>query len=706
MKKSILVLLVLLSTLLPAKAQAANLEFERIDLRTETSTTYQTGKNTYRTEISIAPKYYKNNYNDDKELWKPIDLSFDSNNSITKAPYILNVNTGNMSLSVHNKKTGEDSTIGLIQIGTGQGKDKKNGITPVKNTGNITWLDYVSGLDVSIIATSTSVAFSRTIKYPGVATDASFDITGNVSYSARNNKGKSLTVGKIKNGKNVTENVSDLNNNDYPVIIDPVVNINPGKSGYILSTAPDASFPGGDLSVGNSAGNIFRSLLEFTLPVDIPSNNATISATLGLYSVVSPVGLNIVSANLTRTGWVQSEASWNNYKAVTPWTTAGGDYTTVGNSITTISSGWNYWDVKDHINVGYPVEILLKSTNEVSTVSTDFYGMSVLNPSLRPVLTINYYITTPTVVTNLATYVARTSARLNGTINDDGGAADNVSFEYGTDPTFTVSTNTTWSTANYSTGQTFFVDLAGLTSSTLYYFRAKAWNLIGNATGLSANFTTWPNNLEPSNFRALASSTQVVLSWTSGNGSSVTLIQYKEGTYPTNIYDGLTAFNSTGNSYNQLGLISGHTYYYSAWGLSGTFVSANYTTTVITIPLGATTNLPSASPTMPLNWFLVPDYTRMSWSPIYPFVNTFLDSLQIPRNTGWVLWSIFISVLFGVGLYTASRDPVPSLIALSVGLALHTALGTLPGWVLGFSLIFGLGATQIGQIWKSQQYGG
>ena len=92
------------------------------------------------------------------------------------------------------------------------------------------------------------------------------------------------------------------------------------------------------------------------------------------------------------------------------------------------------------------------------------------------------------VTTDLATNLRQTSARLDGTLVDDGGANCAVSFEWGLTATYGNVT----ATQVKSTGQIFFIDLAGLTPNTVYHFRAKAVNFAGTSFGIDRTFTTAP----------------------------------------------------------------------------------------------------------------------------------------------------------------------------------------------------------------------
>jgi hypothetical protein len=94
----------------------------------------------------------------------------------------------------------------------------------------------------------------------------------------------------------------------------------------------------------------------------------------------------------------------------------------------------------------------------------------------------------PTVVTNAANTITDTSATLNGNITATGGEnASERGFEWGTVPG--VYPNNWTEVGSYGTGA-FNRGIAGLASSTTYYFRAKARNSTGWAYGAEMSFTT------------------------------------------------------------------------------------------------------------------------------------------------------------------------------------------------------------------------
>lgn len=96
------------------------------------------------------------------------------------------------------------------------------------------------------------------------------------------------------------------------------------------------------------------------------------------------------------------------------------------------------------------------------------------------------YFAGPVVTTNDATGITNGNATLWGFLNDDGGSASTVCFEYGT----TTSYGYTTSTQSKTTGQYFSVNLGSLAPATKYYFRAKATTNGTTSYGGQKDFTT------------------------------------------------------------------------------------------------------------------------------------------------------------------------------------------------------------------------
>jgi len=93
----------------------------------------------------------------------------------------------------------------------------------------------------------------------------------------------------------------------------------------------------------------------------------------------------------------------------------------------------------------------------------------------------------PIVITDPATAISTRDAVLNGSIEDDMGAACRARFEYG--GTSALGMETRW-IAGGLTGSSFSDTITGLTPGSSCYFRAVAENRYGRSYGAIATFTT------------------------------------------------------------------------------------------------------------------------------------------------------------------------------------------------------------------------
>lgn len=109
----------------------------------------------------------------------------------------------------------------------------------------------------------------------------------------------------------------------------------------------------------------------------------------------------------------------------------------------------------------------------------------------KPKLTITYSlpppVVPPTLTTDPATDIVQKLATLNGTLDNDGGEACQVRFQYGL--TIGYGTDTEWQSGKETT-DTFEQAISGLEPNTTYHFRAQAKNSAGTASGADRTFTT------------------------------------------------------------------------------------------------------------------------------------------------------------------------------------------------------------------------
>lgn len=148
-----------------------------------------------------------------------------------------------------------------------------------------------------------------------------------------------------------------------------------------------------------------RSLLEFSLS-GLPAGAILESASFMLRyyakSGTDPSGKTVWAYKLSQVDWVELEATWNRYKALTNWTTAGGDYVTsspAGGSTTLPASyDWMTWNVLaivlDAIAGGIAAEFLVRfGTEKLDTgysLGTFYSKDYTTDTSLCPKLVIVY----------------------------------------------------------------------------------------------------------------------------------------------------------------------------------------------------------------------------------------------------------------------------------------------------------------------------
>jgi phosphodiesterase/alkaline phosphatase D-like protein len=170
------------------------------------------------------------------------------------------------------------------------------------------------------------------------------------------------------------------------------------------------------------------------------------------------------------------------------------------------------------------------------------------------------------VTTDLATFIASFSARLNALLNPHG-LATSVHFQYGTTPSYGLTTAPQSRTGNAF--QAVGANVSGLTANTSYHFRVVASNAAGTTMGSDRTFTTLTATGPPVVITNAA--TNVATSSGTLNGSLdphglTTTVFFQYGT--TTRYGSATAMQSqTGNTYRNItanisGLITHTTYHF------------------------------------------------------------------------------------------------------------------------------------------------
>ena len=116
------------------------------------------------------------------------------------------------------------------------------------------------------------------------------------------------------------------------------------------------------------------------------------------------------------------------------------------------------------------------------------YGYGAVHSVVFSGITVTGFVEPPQVITEPATDVTRTSATLNGLIQDSGGDTCEWRFDWWSADMFASCAMS----GALTTGQSFQLPISGLKPETLYYFRAYARNAGGEGRGDIQSFTTLP----------------------------------------------------------------------------------------------------------------------------------------------------------------------------------------------------------------------
>jgi hypothetical protein len=106
------------------------------------------GENQFRATTILGAAHYKNNYADDKEQWKEIDLTFDASNLTSAAPFSVQALDDRIGYTYISKKGGQID-VELLEVGG----------VPVNNTrfqfsrdaNEITWTDVAPGINMKLV---------------------------------------------------------------------------------------------------------------------------------------------------------------------------------------------------------------------------------------------------------------------------------------------------------------------------------------------------------------------------------------------------------------------------------------------------------------------------------------------------------------------------------------------------------------------------
>ncbi len=216
--------------------------------------------------------------------------------------------------------------------------------------------------------------------------------------------------------------------------------------------------------------------------------------------------------------------------------------------------------------------------------------------------------TKPTATTSPATNVASNSVTLNGKVNANGGTTT-AWFEYGM-TSGTYSNTTSSKTASGWSDTTISTDVSGLSSGTMYYYRAVAQNSEGVAYGSETSFTTLaPPTVVTGDATNITMISATLNGTVNAKGTSTTAwFEYgsASGAYSnTTAQKSVSGSGDTPVSVYVSGLAAGKTYYYrlvaennagTAYGSEKSFITSSATAPT-PVPTPGTTPTPAALPT-------------------------------------------------------------------------------------------------------------
>jgi hypothetical protein len=306
--------------------------------------------------------------------------------------------------------------------------------------------------------------------------------------------------------------------------------------------------------------------------------------------------------------------------------------------------------------------------------------------------------TAPSIMADDASSITINTARLNSTILDDGGDTCEVRFGYGDDSPVAFDdydTITDWFGA-YTDGQHPYYDAGSLTADTTYYFSVQVRNDEDTDTSDEKTFDTLAAVNEPSNFKAIPSSTSIDLSWVKGVGASRTLVKYSFTNYDeeTMFTSGIQLYFGSGSGTEHTGLSPGTIVYYWAWGEGdGTYSDGVSLSSVTTA--GSSGSADVTAPPEPGNWFISTDYTTMSnFEPFFTAINNIADELGMPYNTIWMLAALIFCVLLPYAVFNfSSQNVLAAGVTMIICMAVVSAQHLIPLYVMFLSLVVLLGVS-------------
>jgi len=324
----------------PVMVASADSPIEITAERTANSKTYDLGGRTRQVEVAMGDIHYKNDYSNDKEPWKDIDLTV-KNGYLGTAPYELWID-GN-KYTMRDKRTGEVSTIELLT------SSSKNFEVKIENT-KVSFTHTIDARELPYVATFKVNGRGFSIKASddigGIQVDTSFDNPADkvMDWSEVTNKNFTQIdrdeIGWLEGI--ITESIINIKDTDTGFIrlasgkikVDPTWQVVTGTDDcYKVAALFDVNsldFRAGDILIGtNPAGSAAR-FVGINIPAGATINTATLKLTASGNFASDNVNTYIrAEANNTPTTfdnvtefdarvWTTANVTWD---AIAHWTT-------------------------------------------------------------------------------------------------------------------------------------------------------------------------------------------------------------------------------------------------------------------------------------------------------------------------------------------------------------------------------------------------
>lgn len=583
------------------------ISYEIIEQRTEFSKKHYYGNGKYSIDSYLVPIHYKDNYKNDSESWKDIDLTI-TDNKVTKAPYILEIDNSKLTYTLTDKKTGDSLSIS----GVGDLELFNTGFRLVRQIDNPTEL-WKANANYLITQHGTGISINS----------KAYDATG-----------KELIVGQVIVGNSLFEyiNSKEFENVVYPIRIDPTIDIQVSSSendGYVMSneTFFDNSADGvycGHWSTTYKCTFTFFSGISGLNGTTI-GDNTTIS--YFVYSITGTPETNVYLEDAESPIVVADASDYFDRIKTTAFTACDSFSDDVWNVINIKTS---VQEIADSYDTSTIQVLHYDDGNSGEYVSIRTYDYS--DHTLGAKLHIEYEssVAPPSVTTNAPNEVYTTGADIRGYCNDCNGA--NL-----TDAWFYVNGTTNYTATSYPdcTGAIWRVISGVLTAGSENNYYCGAGNSEGVGTGDLVYFATLPS--DPSNLASDNYTHNTIdLDWTMGTGSENTTVRYRtDGTYPTSYTDGIEGYLGSDNFTTLSDLEPDTEYKIRIWSINTdyeTTYSSGYDDITIT-----TSESPSAI--LPPTSFLVTNdgaiTTNISWikgdNSTYTLIRASI--LDYPNNT-------------------------------------------------------------------------